>query len=40
MADFYRKLYPRMWMDEKFRRLTYERKLIAIYLLTAQQEVR
>ncbi len=33
----YRKLYVRVWVDEKFRSLTTDDKLLAIYCLTSQQ---
>jgi hypothetical protein len=36
MAAKYKKIDPRMWDDEKFRSLTNEEKLIAIYIITAQ----
>ena len=36
MAAKYKKIDPRMWNDEKFRTLTSEEKLIAIYAITAQ----
>lgn len=32
----YRKIDPRLWRDEKFRRLSRDEKLIAIYIITAQ----
>jgi hypothetical protein len=32
----YRKIDPRIWIDEKFRRLTAEEQRIALYILTAQ----
>jgi len=36
MAPRYRKIDPRIWNDEKFRALSREEKLIALYVLTAQ----
>lgn len=36
MASRYRKIDPRIWTDEKFRRLTGEEQRIALYVLTAQ----
>ncbi len=36
MAARYRKIDPRIWTDEKFRRLTPEQQRIALYILTAQ----
>jgi hypothetical protein len=36
MAQRYRKIDPRIWNDEKFRALSREEKLIALYVLTAQ----
>lgn len=36
MAQKYRKIDPRIWRDEKFRRLTAVQKLVAVYCLTAQ----
>lgn len=36
MASRYRKIDPRIWTDEKFRRLTPDQQRIALYLLTAQ----
>lgn len=36
MAAKYRKIDPRIWYDEKFRTLSREEKLVAIYCLTAQ----
>lgn len=36
MASRYRKIDPRIWTDEKFRRLTAEEQRIALYILTAQ----
>ena len=36
MASRYRKIDPRIWTDEKFRRLTGEQQRIALYILTAQ----
>lgn len=36
MAQFYRKIDPRIWKDEKFRKLDHSGKLIVFYILTAQ----
>ena len=36
MASRYRKIDPRIWTDEKFRRLTAEEQRLALYILTAQ----
>ena len=36
MASRYRKIDPRIWTDEKFRRLTADEQRIALYILTAQ----
>jgi hypothetical protein len=36
MASRYRKIDPRIWTDEKFRRLTGEQQRIALYIITAQ----
>lgn len=36
MSARYRKIDPRVWVDEKFRRLSSLEKLIAIYSITAQ----
>lgn len=36
MAARFRKIDPRIWTDEKFRRLTAEQQRIALYILTAQ----
>jgi len=36
MAAKYRKIDPRIWKDEKFRRLDENNRLIALYCLTAQ----
>ena len=36
MASRYRKIDPRVWTDEKFRRLTADEQRIALYALTAQ----
>ncbi len=36
MASRYRKIDPRIWTDEKFRRLSGEEQRIALYILTAQ----
>jgi hypothetical protein len=37
MAARYRKIDPRIWTDEKFRRLTAEEQRITLYVLTAPQ---
>lgn len=36
MASRYRKIDPRIWIDEKFRQLTAEEQRICLYILTAQ----
>ena len=36
MAARYRKIDPRIWVDERFRRLSLTEQLIAMYVLTAQ----
>ena len=36
MNAHYRKLYPRIWRDEKFRLLSNVEKLITVYVLTCQ----
>jgi hypothetical protein len=36
MASRYRKIDPRIWTDERFRRLTAQEQRIALYILTAQ----
>ncbi len=36
MAQKYRKIDPRIWRDEKFRKFNQQQKLLALYVLTAQ----